>query len=83
MVVVCSGCGGGNGMGDDVGVKNMVVVAYIGGGSHDSWRLLMEMWQCLVGDGGSGEDDVDGGVIVVVWMWWPTKVAGTTPKKGR
>ncbi|GJX91508.1 hypothetical protein Tco_0344834 [Tanacetum coccineum] len=61
----------------------MVVVAYVGGGSHDSLRLLVEMWRCSVGDGGSGEDDVDGGVIVVVWMWWPTQVAGTWPERRR
>nr|GEX48798.1 hypothetical protein [Tanacetum cinerariifolium] len=38
------------------------------GGSHDSWRVLVEMRRCLVGDGGGVEEDVDGWMIVVVWM---------------
>nr|GEZ52935.1 hypothetical protein [Tanacetum cinerariifolium] len=61
------------------------------GGSHDSWRVLVEMWRCLVGDGGGGEDDVDDGVIVVVWMMadadgdgWPEYIPVEAPKnKGR
>nr|GFC34665.1 hypothetical protein [Tanacetum cinerariifolium]GFC37598.1 hypothetical protein [Tanacetum cinerariifolium] len=64
--------------GDDVGVVDVVVVAYVGGGSHDGdgywwrcddcrgWVMGVTRWS-RCGDEDSGDDGRSGGSVVMVW----------------